>query len=899
MSIIVQCGCGRILSARDEFAGRRVECPTCGRTVQIPLAPSAGQKGSESGPHRDATRSQESVEIKHSLDPPSSAAAAAPAVEKDSVIRKMFEALLDPRSIQWMLMIGGGLCVLGLIVWLVSLGVFEDPRVLAVVLGAGSLAILGAGWFVTLRTRFRVAGQALTFLGCVVAPLNLWFYHAQDLITVDGHLWVGGVVCCLLYAVTVVVLRDALFMYAFEAGVTLTTLLLLADMGKITEATWLSMFLMALGLISIHGERAFSPSDQSEYPRRRFGMPLFWSGQVQVAASLLILLAAQLLGWLAGPVEKLLDFAWTKNFVVEQDLLAAALWLAGVYVYLYSDLVIRKVGFYLVLAGISFVMAELTLLLGFDVDAEWIIAAIALTSVAVNVAHRQWADEYRHLERFVPPLGWVLSIVPVVWGLILHMRATSGFVQDVEWTYVTDGRFVAVMLIAAVCNRVNAYLCRRTDPKSSGAYFFLSAASLILAAAGLLRVLGVVQWSEQAPWMMLIAIVYLVASRLWRGHSAERPLYAIAQTATGLIVVYTFLSTLDSLQTIAPMEGVTSSLMMALVFAEAAAFYALAALFQRRSVNTYLAAAAACGALWQFMGYYGVDDRYYTMFYALVGLACLFVGRALGLAQVTIYGHDNQESQATRGRGLAAFQCGNGILGVACLAALMQGLALLATGRDTWLDVVSLLVTIGAAALAALTVPTTGWRRVYATAALALGGIAFLRINLLVDLTGWQKLEIFCVAIGLAMLVASHVGRFREVDGREDESVSTGLAMGSVMSTLPLVIAVLWHRWAGGEPSIYDELALLTVTIPMLVTGLAWQIKSTTVWGGSSLALYLIVLVVSLAYRPQVAVGVYIAVGGAIVFAIGIVLSIYRDKLLEIPERMAKREGVFQILSWR
>jgi len=52
------------------------------------------------------------------------------------------------------------------------------------------------------RRTYRLL-QALTFLGCVVAPLNLWFYHAQNLITVQGHLWVGGVVCCLLYAATV------------------------------------------------------------------------------------------------------------------------------------------------------------------------------------------------------------------------------------------------------------------------------------------------------------------------------------------------------------------------------------------------------------------------------------------------------------------------------------------------------------------------------------------------------------------------------------------------------------------------------------------------------------------------------------------------------------------------
>ncbi|MFV2071000.1 MAG: hypothetical protein ACC645_28870 [Pirellulales bacterium] len=47
------------------------------------------------------------------------------------------------------------------------------------------------------------------------------------------------------------------------------------------------------------------------------------------------------------------------------------------------------------------------------------------------------------------------------------------------------------------------------------------------------------------------------------------------------------------------------------------------------------------------------------------------------------------------------------------------------------------------------------------------------------------------------------------------------------------------------------------------------------------------------------AVGIYLAVGGAVVFAAGIALSVYRDKLLGLPEQISNREGVFRILNWR
>ena len=827
-----------------------------------------------------------------------------------SVWQRMFESLLDPRSIQWILTIGGCLCVLGLIVWLVSLGIFNNPHVLAVALGLGTLALLGAGWFLALRTRYHIAGQALTFLGCVVAPLNLWFYHAQGLVTVEGHLWVGGVVCCLLYAATVVVLKDPLFMFAIEAGATLTSLLLLADLEKVNDATYLSLFFMVLGLASLHAERAFTPAKEAIFTRRRFGMPLFWSGQAQVAISLLILLGSQMLAWLLAPARQLFDTVWTGNLLTDRHLLAGGLWMAGMYAYLYSDIVVRKVGIYLVLAGFSLVMAEVTMLLGFDLQVEWIVGVLALTAMAVNVIHAQGAGSPRipktgpksgeNLGRVLPPLGMALSYLPILMGLVLHLRATSWAAAQYEWGYPTGWAFVVAMFLVAVSNRVSAYMTRHANAKSSAVYFFFSAAGLLIAAAGLLRMLGLTAWSQQAPWMMLIPIAYLVGARLWRGESARRPLVWIAHAATAVILATTFLASLDDLTTFMPMQGETTSLLLGLVFVETTIFYILASLFdQRRGTSVYLAAATACSGLWQFMGYYGVDATYYTMLYAVLGVTCLAAARLLGLEQTVRPDGQGGKSLMASGRGLATFHCGNGILTVACLAAFMQGLFGLAVRDAGWLDLGVLAMTTMAGLAAAAIVPNQAWRRLYLTATISLAGVTFLRLNLLLNLSGWQKLEIFCVVVGLLMLIASHVARFREAEGVHNETVDLGLWSGSLLATVPLLVAFIHHRFYGAGPSLVDEMGLLTVTILMTVAGVGWQTKATTFLGGGTLVLYLIVLVASLAYHPQVAIGVYLAVGGAILFAIGIGLSIYRDRLLELPERISKREGVFRILSWR
>ena len=92
---------------------------------------------------------------------------------------------------------------------------------------------------------------------------------------------------------------------------------------------------------------------------------------------------------------------------------------------------------------------------------------------------------------------------------------------------------------------------------------------------------------------------------------------------------------------------------------------------------------------------------------------------------------------------------------------------------------------------------------------------------------------------------------------------------------------------------------LIAATLFMLVTGYSWHIKSTTFFGGLGLVFYLILVVASLGWRAQVATGVYLAVGGGLVFAGGIALSVFREKLLALPDQIAHRKGVFSMLNWR
>jgi hypothetical protein len=189
-----------------------------------------------------------------------------------------------------------------------------------------------------------------------------------------------------------------------------------------------------------------------------------------------------------------------------------------------------------------------------------------------------------------------------------------------------------------------------------------------------------------------------------------------------------------------------------------------------------------------------------------------------------------------------------------------------------------------------------GWHRFAASMIAATLTLAWIRTQQLGD---YQKLELVVEALEIAWLTSGFVGRLNEPDRQKNAWVSLALLGGSFAATVPVMIRTLMHRWSTSGPSLGDELGLLTVTILMVAIGCILQIRSTTMIGGSTLGVYLAVLFGHLAYHPQVAIGVYIAAGGALIFLTGVVLSIYRERLLALPSQVANREGIFRVIDWR
>ncbi len=703
-------------------------------------------------------------------------------------------------------------------------------------------------------------------------------------------MWLAALVCCVLYAAAAAVLEDPVFVYVLIAGVTLTGSLILADLHKLMQVAPPATMLVALGLLSLHAERAFAEGD-GPFSRKRFGMACFWSAQALLGAGLLLLLAAQLAGWVP------MAMSWlTQRPLIDTDptqrLLAVGLVLAGAYAYLYSDLVVRRVGVYVYFAAFMLLWAELLVIdLGrLTGHPSALIGVLALTSLAINLAQalalgKNASEGAAKLARPLPALGLMLSAVPVLLGVVLHMRATRLDINT-AWPYSVTWAYVAAMALTAVCCRISAYLHEHRMPRLAAAYLAATAAATLVGAAGLLSMLGLKAWPVQSPLLMLIPILYLLASRLYQGRPSQQPLAAVAQAAAAVLLVSALFSALNLIQRLEPVVGMHTNLLLSLLCAEAAVFYVAAAILYGGAANVYLATAMACGSVWQLLNFWDFRAEYYCITFAVLGTALL-----------TAYRLAAWERVARPALVIAAFRCANALMSLSFVAAALMALSRLATSTTDWFLAGLLAAFILLGLLAAILVQHSGFRRWYITVAVAEAALTFIVAQQQIHLSPWQNIELFCVAVGLILLVIGYVLWYREQD-RQSDAASFCLLFGSLLAGVPLAIAATVNRF-GYEISMMDELGLATVSVLMFVTGVMCRLRATTLVGGSLLVIHLAMLLVFAGMRAQLAVGVYLAIGGAAIFALGVLLSIYRDRLLALPQRIKQHEGAFRVLAWR
>lgn len=188
-------------------------------------------------------------------------------------------------------------------------------------------------------------------------------------------------------------------------------------------------------------------------------------------------------------------------------------------------------------------------------------------------------------------------------------------------------------------------------------------------------------------------------------------------------------------------------------------------------------------------------------------------------------------------------------------------------------------------------------RNWYSVTTIAQGIVMLLAVHRLIDLSPGQQLELFSVVSGLILLTIGHLGWFKEQDEQSD-LVSMSLLFGSLLASLPLAIATLVDR-SRGEFLPLNELGFLAISIALLATGVMFQLKSTTVAGTGMTMLYFVTLALFVPWSRLSTVALAITIGGGLIFGSGLVLAVFRDRLLTLPNRIKQREGIFRVLAWR
>jgi hypothetical protein len=379
------------------------------------------------------------------------------------------------------------------------------------------------------------------------------------------------------------------------------------------------------------------------------------------------------------------------------------------------------------------------------------------------------------------------------------------------------------------------------------------------------------------PWLMLTPVAYMTAAAIRRNEPISTTLRLIANALCTVLMIGAASAVL--------MHGGAWLMPIAQTFAVATLAYILATIAAPKSIYAYIATLCASLATVLLLVDQNASNLLVVSLLSVLALAQVIAGRAFS----GVVGQRTADSLK---------QAGFVLVSLLSFGQVLFSLSLMVQDMIQIETALSLGAVAIAAALAA-TMANNGWKRWLLTLSVGQGIVAMGMMAHLSQLSANRKFEIFSVAIGTLLLAVGHIAWQREQNtSSKSDTASFGLTLGSLLAAVPLLIAVIATRCTTGL-SLPDELAMLTAGAILFVAGLVLQIRSTTLVGGIALGIHLVILMISAGMRAQLAVGVYLAIGGGLLFATGILLSIYRERLLEIPNDVKQRKGVFRVLSWR
>ena len=409
---------------------------------------------------------------------------------------------------------------------------------------------------------------------------------------------------------------------------------------------------------------------------------------------------------------------------------------------------------------------------------------------------------------------------------------------------------------------------------------------------GMTSVLGLAAWDVSLPLMLALPVgiaAGMLAHPPIRGRKLEAAAYAMVAlalpVAVGASVVGTGLR-------VEAFSGEHSPLMMTLILTEAAIFFLLNSIRTQSPVSIVLGAISASGAVWQSMHYAGAPHVAYLLCFGTIGLAIVLIERV----RMSL-----KDGEAATESPLGAF--GDAMLSISGVGCIFLTLNQMWNGEFAW----STLLSLGGFLIAALVVSAVhrpvslrSWYRTLASGEVV---AMFLLMTFGSGLEAWQKAEIITAAVGMLMLIGAHIGWARETEEQEDW-VSLGLVVGSGLTVAPFLLGMLVQRFDfdGAETSwrLAHEIGTLVLGLLLLGSGILCRLRATTIAGAATTLIYVGTLVVFIRLPEQLQhMAVYMMIGGGIFFGVALLLSIYRDYLLALPERVRTGKGLFRVLTWR
>ena len=813
-----------------------------------------------------------------------------------------WEQLLNPLMLQRMMTFGGVLLIIGFVIWLKSIGVFANPMVVAGAIGGATLAAISIGIGLVRRTRYQLAGRGLVLLGSLALPLNLWFYDAQGLVTVaeGGHLWIPALVCCVIYAAVARALRDHWFVYAFVSGVTLTGMLFLANVQVacfwklLPQATLLT----SLGLICMQCERLFL-TGPGPFSRERFGTAFFYSGLALVGIGLGLLGSGHGLAFVQESFPRFFGVSFAA-FALTTSQKYWMLGLVGIstVAFLHEHFSRRGRGLY---AGISAGLIAWSVLILFDIFAisfslsELMIALAGFTllgGLALNHGKRwvtgstqpEWSEAHRSFQRLVQWTTGAVALVSFGQFVGQFFSITGGF-----FDCTTGALLGGQLLISALACWM---LFPQKEKQDSETVVSSNELSSELGGVGTVLATGsMITFTRMCGWLLPNPLAILVfalpwALNLWRrlGNQTQ------AFTNRKAILVSTSVA-LGYLLTFGTTEPGEASWVLGTALLVAALNYFAIGEGKAKSwesvhgILALLGAMSVCGVL------LGLSGGYSTILsFSLLGASILCLQQ--------FFGNPSQEANDFHWENIGA--------GLICLGSVAASLHV----TSDWLRGINdlnrmyfLLGQLTLVGVSSLLTRHQAWKNSF----YALGLIQLVQAvgiaNGLLDLSWPRRMELLSLVTGAALLVSGHRAWARE-QGKEDPLATFGLTFGSIATVLPLGVGLMFHRFFAESGldmwGLFHEISVILIGLVLLGTGMMCRIRATTCGGGLLLFMHLTTLIFLIPLPEQLQhTSVVMMAGGGLFFLVAMLLSIYRDWLLQLPKQIREGEGVFRVLKWR